>query len=149
MKGLPRLLSNTGFRHQLVLTFTVGIACLTLISSLVTSTLSSQSVRTNIIEQGRQATQSFALQSTLALLYQSADNARDAVETTLAFPDVHALAIYDLEHSLLLAEGDKSLIQASQEKWPDQIELVSETKHHWQFISRISIRFSSSYSKSY
>lgn len=142
MKGLPRLLSHTGFRHQLVLTFTVGIACLALISSLVTATLSSRSVRTNIIEQGRQATQSFALQSTLALLYQSGDNARDAVETTLAFPDVRALAIYDLEHNLLLAEGNKTLLRTPHKRWPSRLELESETERYWNFIAPVYTRHS-------
>jgi signal transduction histidine kinase/DNA-binding response OmpR family regulator/HPt (histidine-containing phosphotransfer) domain-containing protein len=142
MMGLPRLLSNTGFRHQLVLTFTAGIVCLTLISSMVTSTLSSRSVQTNIIEQGRQATRSFAQQSTLALLYQSADNARDAVETTLAFPDVHALAIYDLEHNLLLAEGNKALIAGTLEQWPETLELAGETEKFWHFVAPVHTRSS-------
>jgi len=145
MRLIPRsLLSKTGFRHQLVLTFTVGIACLALISSLVTSTLSSQSVQANIMEQGRQATQNFAFQSTLALLYQSPDNARDAVETTLAFPDVQAVAIYDLTHTLLLAEGQKQLLGNHLGLWPDKLQLEKETENHWYFLAPVYTRQASS-----
>lgn len=139
MKLLPRstLLTETGFRHQLVLTFTVGIACLALISSLVTSTLSSRSVRDNIMEQGLQATQNFAFQSTLALLYQSPDNARDAVEATLAFPDVQAIAIYDITHKLLLAEGKNKLLSDPASSWPEKLMLEKETEGFWYFIAPV------------
>ncbi|HEC17095.1 MAG TPA: EAL domain-containing protein [Sedimenticola sp.] len=141
MKRFPQgLLSNTGFRDQLLLTFTLGIICLTLTTSLVTSMLSSRSVRTNIMEQGRQATQSFASQSTLALLYESAANARDAAATTLAFPDVQAVAIYDLDGRPLLVEGEENLLGAPSGRWPVELELEKETDDFWCFTAPVYSR---------
>lgn len=131
------MLNRTGFRQQLVLTFTVGIAVLAIASSLVTTTLVSQDVRTNIISQGQQATQNFAVQSTLALLYQSPDNALEAVETTLAFPDVRAVAIYDLEHNPLLLEGETKLLGRHDNKWPSTLEIERETENFWFFVAPV------------
>ena len=61
MKGASWLyLGRSGFRQQLALTFTTGIVCLALASSLAISALSSDKVRAKLIEQGRQATETFA-----------------------------------------------------------------------------------------
>ena len=76
-----------------------------------------------LIEQGRQAAQNFATQSTLAILYHSKDNAKDPARTTLAFPDVRGVAIYDLEYQLLFAEGEQALPPANDVHWSGHLEL--------------------------
>ncbi len=110
------------FRHQLTLAFTVGIVCLALVSALATSWLASTRTRDNLIEQGKQITRNLARQSTLALLYGDGANAQDAVQGTLEFPDVHYVAIYDLEGRLLVEKG-----HAGPNHPPHRLDTAGET----------------------
>jgi diguanylate cyclase (GGDEF)-like protein len=136
---LPLLtpLMRTGFRQQLVLTFTIGILLLAVVSSLAISELSSRTVRDKLIEEGRQATESLAAQSTLALLYRSADNAKDAVQATLAFPDIIGVAIYDPQHKVLVSEGEEALPDGVDATWPQVLQLERETEHAWYFFAPV------------
>ena len=141
MKRLLRLfLTRIGFRQQLVLTFTIGIVCLTLLSSLALSALSSRTVRAKLVEQGRQVTETFAAQSTLALLYHSAENATESARAMLAFPDVRGVAIYDLEHRILLAAGEEELLLDDGGQWPDKLRLERETAQAWHFVAPVYAR---------
>lgn len=74
------------FERQLSVTVTLGIFFLALSSSLVGSWQSNERVRANLLEQGQRITENLARQSTLALIYASADNADEAVNATMAFP---------------------------------------------------------------
>lgn len=143
MKPLLRLFfMRTGFRQQLVLTFTIGIICLALFSSLAISNLTSQTLYGKLVEEGHQVTSTLAKQSTLALLYHSADNARDAIQAALDFPDVRGVAIYDLKHQVLLAEGEKALPSEKDEdrQWPRELQLDHETAQAWYFIAPVYAR---------
>jgi diguanylate cyclase (GGDEF)-like protein len=138
MTRLRRLfLTRLGFRQQLVLTFTIGIACLTLGSSLAIATLSSQTVRAKLLQEGEQITQSFGRQSTLALLYHSPDNAIDAAQAMLAFPDVRGVAIFDASHRLLLAAGEDTAGEPEAAHWPQQLVLDNETPSAWYFTAPV------------
>ena len=97
--------SNSSFRKQLTLAFSVGIFFLALATSIMTSWLGSNRTRDNLIEQGKNITENFARQSVLALLYREGENALDAARGSLEFPDVQYVAIYDLQHNLLLEQG--------------------------------------------
>ena len=58
-----------------------------------------------LAEQGQRVAENLARQSVLALLYHSADNVREGVATTLAFPDVQQVEITDAEHHVLLSQA--------------------------------------------
>ena len=132
-----KVAARVSFRRQLILIFTIGIIFQALASSVATSTLSSGTVRAMLIEQGRQAAQNFATQSTLAILYHSKDNAKDPARTTLAFPDVRGVAIYDLEYQLLFAEGEQALPPANDVHWSGHLELDGETGESWYFVAPV------------
>lgn len=129
--------SGAGFRQQLVTTFTVGVLLLAIASSIAVSTLSSRSVHYTLVKQGSQAAEAFASQSTLALLYQSPENASEAVKTTLAFPDIIGVAIYDLDHRELLSEGAAVLLQDPVMQWPKATGLVRESDDEWEFMAPV------------
>ena len=138
MKLPQKLFSGRGrFRSQLVLAFTIGIVFLALASSVVTSHLTSNTIRDRLIEQGLQATEGFAAQSKLALLYHSAENAEDAVQATLGFPDVRGLAIYDMERKALLARGELVAVLGESTKWPLELAMVLETGSDWHFAAPV------------
>ncbi len=106
MSKLPGIfLSRLSFRQQLVLTFTLGIACLAVVSSLVTSSISNQAVYEKLLNEGRHVTDTFVEQSTLALLYRSPENAEEAARNILAFPDVAGVAIYTSDRKALYQSG--------------------------------------------
>lgn len=97
-------LRNTRFRRQLTVTVTAAILGLALFSSLINSWEASRRMEGHLIGQGERIAENLARQSVLALLYHSADNVREGVATTLAFPDVLQVEITDASHHILLSE---------------------------------------------
>ena len=97
--------SNISFQQQISLTFAVGIICLALLSSLVISWTGSRNIRGHLIGEGKQITENFSRQSTLALVYKSEENAESAATATLAFQDVRQVSVYDRDGSLILKQG--------------------------------------------
>lgn len=83
---LQQIFGRMRFGEQLVLTLTIGLASLALLSSFAITSLTSRTVKEKLLEEGRRIAENFAAQSTLALLYQSAENAKDAAASTLGFP---------------------------------------------------------------
>src|SRR5262245_47008369 len=73
------------FRRQLSVVVAIGVLCIALVASLVSSWQASQQIRNALVEQGERIAQSLATQSTLAMLYGAADNAAEAVSMTLSF----------------------------------------------------------------
>ncbi len=102
---IRRFLRRTGFRRQLTLTVSAAILGLALFSSVTTSWEASRRMEGYMIEQGQRIAENLARQSVLALLYRSADNARESVATTLAFPDVLQVEITDASHAVLLSQA--------------------------------------------
>jgi diguanylate cyclase (GGDEF)-like protein len=138
MRVLPSVIpGRLSFRQQLLVTVSVGILCLAIASSFVISNLSTKTVRARLVDQGRQVTGSFAMQSTLALLYQSPENASDAVRATLEFPDVQGVAIYDKNHRALLASGKDPLPPGGYKHWPSGPRLVHEASDAWYFVAPV------------
>ena len=99
------------FRRQLGITVTLGILFLALCSSLVGSWQGNKRVRNDLIEQGRRITENLANQSSLALIYGSADNVSEAVKTTIVFPGVIGVEIRDTKGHVLLSRGNTSIAE--------------------------------------
>lgn len=93
-------------QRQLGITVALGILSLALMSSIVGSWQANKRVRDDLIEQGRRITENLARQSTLALVFDSADNASEAVNATLSFPGVVGVKIFRADGRLLLSRGD-------------------------------------------
>ncbi|MBI5429704.1 MAG: EAL domain-containing protein [Nitrosomonadales bacterium] len=119
-KKLTAFSQKLTFQRQLGITVTLGILLLALISSIVGSWQGNERVRHDLIEQGQRITESLARQSSLALIYSSADNAAEAVSATMAFPGVVGVEIRHANGSVLLARGNPK-------HKPD--ELVEQTNH--------------------
>ena len=97
------------FRRQLSVTVALGIFFLALFSSLMGSWQSNERVRRDLIEQGQRITENLAHQSSLALIYASADNVVEAANTTLTFPGVINVEIQDVnQHTLMKLGNDRS-----------------------------------------
>lgn len=93
------------FKRQLGIVVTLGVLCMALFSSLMSSWQGNERVRRNLIEQGQRITENLARQSVLALLFASPENANEVVKATLAFQGVERVEIRDASRHVLLARG--------------------------------------------
>lgn len=141
MSILARLLRDTSFRRQLSYLVAVAVLSLAFASSLATSWQGSRQIRTDLLEQGRQVAENLARQSKLALLYDAADNAKEAVTVTLEFPDVTALEIRHADGRLLLGRGGQGTPKPPQEEKPispkDGAYLEGESDDSWRFVAPV------------
>ena len=134
------ILKRPSFLQQLVVTFTLGIICLSLLSSFAISRLSYQIVRDKLVKQGYQATETFAGQSTLALLYASKENAEEPARTALAFPDVRGVAVYTQDYKPLMSQGESVVEAVDKQTWPQQLQLDQESEKAWYFVAPVFAR---------
>lgn len=130
---------RSSFHRQLTLVFSTGVITAALISALIGSWFGSQSASENFVRQGRQITENLAKQAPLALLYGSAENARDAVDATLAFPDVRHVSIYGPGERVLVELGVKQGKRAAPRGFGANSEAVleEESKNQWTFIAPV------------
>lgn len=129
--------ARTSFLQQLAMTFTIGIMCLALLSSIAISTLSSKTIHGKLLEQGLRATETLMEQSILALLYLSADNAEEPLRAILNFPDVHGAGIYEASHKPLQIKGDDPAPSGRENIWPDNLHVELETPDAWYFVAPV------------
>ena len=139
--------TTTTFRQQLAIAMTVGVLCIALFSSVVSSWQGSRQIRGTLVGQGERITDSLATHSTLALLYGSSDNAAEAVAATLAFPDVTQVEIHNAGGRLLVARAkaaatpfDAPLATPA----PHHAYLEAETDDAWRFVAPVWTRGASS-----
>ncbi|MFA6016058.1 MAG: EAL domain-containing protein [Gallionellaceae bacterium] len=99
------------FQRQLASMVTLGILFLAIFSSIVGSWQGNKRVRDDLIEQGQRITENLARQSSLALIYSSADNADEAVNATMSFPGVVGVEIRNASGKILLARGNTNLAE--------------------------------------
>ncbi|MES2125725.1 MAG: EAL domain-containing protein [Pseudomonadota bacterium] len=115
-----------------------AIIALALFSSLMNSWEASSRMREYFVEQGQRIAENLARQSTLALLYHSAENAHEVVATTLTFPDVQGVQITDAKHQVLLSKGQVAVTPATESKVPNaHAALIEETGEAWHFSAPV------------
>ena len=135
---LPRFLRHAEFKQQLNVVVTVGVVFFALFSSLLTSWQGSRQIRDTLVNQGGQIAESLARQSGLALLYESPDNARDIVKTTLAFPNVQRVEILHADGSVLVASGkDDTAISATLDRTARAAYLEADSGETWRFVAPV------------
>jgi diguanylate cyclase (GGDEF)-like protein len=141
MSLITRFLHNTSFRQQMVATVSVGVMAVALASSLAISWQGSRQIRDTLVKQGERVADNLALQSKLALLYDSAENVAAGVNLTLAFPDVTGIEV-------LRANGQPLLVKMKSETTPaiagpvnplqrDQAHLAGESADSWHFVAPV------------
>ncbi len=139
-QSIARLFPRSmGFRRQLSIAFTVGVAGLALVSSVVTSWQASRDIRDNLIQQGMQITGNFARQSELALLYGAEENAQMPADATLAFPDIVHVSVYEQNGVVLLNKGKVAdWVVPSQWTGKDNTAVLAhETGQQWHFLAPV------------
>ncbi|MDD5754774.1 MAG: ATP-binding protein, partial [Methylococcales bacterium] len=137
------------FQRQLGITVALGIFMLALFSSVVESWQVNERLRGNLIDQGQHITENLAHQSALALIYASSDNVSEAVNTTLAFPNVLSVEIRDTNQHVLLIRSNTELVEfQSQVNQPNESNqadtsvaiLDAENPKAWRFTAPVYSR---------
>ena len=129
-------LRRTGFRRQLTVTVSAAILALALFSSVMNSWEASRRLRGYFEQQGKRITENFGRQSTLALLYHSADNAHEGITTTLSFPDLVEVKITDVNHKSLITQaktGTTNPLKGHEAGTLSQSTLEEESDQAWRF----------------
>lgn len=129
--------SKTSFRAHLTTIVSIGVIALSITASLFTAWVTTKNLYNVLIEDGMRVTKSLAEQSVLALLYNSGDNARDAVRLTMTFPSVSQVQIVTPEGVEVIAEGGGDFKIA---KWilpSSEVKLVEEDSNRWIFMSPV------------
>ncbi|MEN9864450.1 MAG: hypothetical protein RL748_40, partial [Pseudomonadota bacterium] len=130
-------LRRTGFRRQLTVVVSAAILGLALFSSVMNSYEARRRITANSIDTGKQLAKTFAQQSTLALLYHSPENAREAISAALSFPDVVQVQITDLNHKPLITQSKPDAIipplPAQAPTILSAATLEQETDQVWRF----------------
>lgn len=168
MKTLKNIINSTSIRPQLFTTVAIGMTAL-LVSLIFASTwVSDRQVRKVLIEQGKQAAVNLSKNSSLALLYDSPDNAKAAVQSAKAFPGVKHINIYRTDESLFYCSempDDSMVHETSPENDTDTMknnhdadsmsdealnlkhikpsakpQIISEDDYNWKFFTPISIK---------
>ncbi|MYM91887.1 signaling protein, partial [Rugamonas sp. FT82W] len=133
-------LRNTGFQRQLTVIVSGAILGLAVFSALMNSWEANARMRDYFIGQGQRIADNLARQSTLALLFHSAENAREVVNSTLSFPDVAALQIMDAKGKVLLSRvvaGAKLDVANLNQPPSAHAGLVGETSDGWLFAAPV------------
>jgi len=141
-KIISKFIQRFTFERQLGFTVTLGILFLALSSSLAGSWQTNQRVRANLLEQGLRITENLARQSSLALIYASADNAAEVVKATMAFPGVVSVEIRDVSQRVLLKSGkagpdEFTTLGVPKEEDLGTAFLDSENRRAWRFVAQV------------
>ena len=144
MHLLQRLIPATStLGRQLSVSLTIGIVTIAFGASLSTAWLFSQRMQNDFIRRGLHITDNMASQSALALLTHSAENGKNALNTTKGFPNVIYAAMYSTENgeTHLLSElgtADKSSppLTVPETGNPSAV-LAYETAAFWQFLAPV------------
>ena len=146
MAPFPGFLRQAAFKQQLSVAVTVGVFIFALFSSLLTSWQGSRQIRQTLLAQGEHIAENLANQSTLALLYASAENASGAVNTTLAFPDVKRVEIRLSSGQPLIVRGEASTAIGDtplpEAMLHNAASLEMETGNSWRFVAPVRIKSS-------
>ncbi len=125
------------FRAQLTAIVTIGIVVLAIASALSSAWITKVHIEDQLFEDGQQITESLAKQSALALIYDSPENAKDAADTAMGFPDIEQLAIVDTNNKVILQRG--GFLKTSNISNSDKqiVSLLEEGINHWIFLAPV------------
>lgn len=116
---------------------TTGILVLAVTASAVTAWMTTNNMRSLLLKEGLQVADSLARQSTLALLYESGENAMDAAHTTLAFPAVSHVQLYNHAGRVLLDEGGGGRYSGQINAVNSRGGLLAEDGQFWYFSAPV------------
>jgi diguanylate cyclase (GGDEF)-like protein len=132
-----RLIRNMSLQQLLGFSFTACVLLLAIVSGLVISKQSGETVRKRLENEGSQLVETLAEQSTLALLYADAGSAAEVAERFKNFPDVRAIELHDLDGKLLYATGVSEAGPKQLADAPQKPTLIEQNRKEWIFAAPV------------
>jgi signal transduction histidine kinase len=132
------------FLRQLTVVVTAGVLGVAIAAALVSSWQGGRQVRNTLLDQGLNLATGLAQQSQLALLTGGAENATDAIERVLSFPDVLQVEVLGIDGRALARRGNAPVAMVHPALAPDRAEayLETETGQVWSFVAPVRTRAS-------
>ncbi|GMR20192.1 MAG: hypothetical protein BMS9Abin36_0787 [Gammaproteobacteria bacterium] len=136
--------SQGSFRQRLSVAFVLGMLIVTMVSAMVTARVVSEGERVRIIESGKKITENLSKQVVSALHHYRKNNSNQdlirATESTMGFPNVSYVAIYNREGKALLEKGSKrESIGAAVSITSGGAGLIEEGNNDWIFMYPVSV----------
>ena len=126
-----------GLRRQLTIALGVTVTFIAAVVAISTIWIINTSLRDSLVSSGKQIANNFAAQSILALLYESPENADEAIKTTLGFPDITHIGIYYYEGKLLTQKGHSTPLPNAIPVRVKTTRVVEEDASQWTFVAPI------------
>ena len=136
---IDKFLNRTSFVKQLSFVIGVSILLLSLGASIISAALTAYRFKDNLIDQGIHATEIFAQQSILALLYGDGTAIQESAKSTLSFQEIRKVTVYELDGNILFSQGVSNL-EFTKLLPPHQKILTLhtiETNDYWGFINPV------------
>lgn len=101
---------NTPFKFNtyLAASYAAGVLILAIAVSLTAILITTTKMRSDLLHYGEGLANNLARESTLSLVYMTADNSRSAIEATLRFPYVRSLSIFTKDGGTLHRIGSST-----------------------------------------
>jgi len=122
----------------------LGILIVTMVSAMVTAHVVSEGERVRIIESGKNITENLSKHVVLALNHYSKKTSKKdlfrATESTMGFPNVNYVAVYNRRGKVLLEKGSKKeSVMAAVSITSGKAGLIEESDNDWIFLYLVSV----------
>lgn len=139
-------LQRATFRRQLTVVVAAGVLLMGVASAILSSWQGSLLVRATMVQQGLNLSSSLAQQCQLALLTDSAENAKDPIDRAFSFADVLRVELLRRDGKPFVVRGKSAVPVQDDWTFPSTSEqmqeprLESETEEAWSFVAPVYTR---------
>lgn len=130
-----------GFATRAALMLTVSFLGFAAFTAILTPTIAMRVLTASEVSEGERIAATLSKQSVLALVYHSAENAKEVLTNARSFPGVVYAAVYDDTQTIVLQEGDNfDNWQPNGYSVPVPVtttSLVHDSQGYWHFISPV------------
>lgn len=129
-------------RNQMYLVSALAVVGIIVVLVIVQLWIANNRTAEVLIDQGKQIAVSMAKGSTLALLYQSSDNAAEAAKNILAYPSVDMVAILDHDRHVFYQTGNVAGYESPAPETLQNLQqsmLLHENHSGWLFAAPVRI----------
>ncbi|MBC3875433.1 sensor histidine kinase [Undibacterium flavidum] len=131
-------LRHATFRRQLIIAVAIGVFSVGSVTALLSTWQGSLQVRETLVQQGLSLANSVAQQSQLALLTESADNAREPIERAMSFTDILQVELLYTDGRSLITRGTVAEMRAGKpQTGMSGSYLETETSEAWRFVAPV------------
>jgi two-component system NtrC family sensor kinase len=130
------------FLWQMTVVVAAGVLGVAMAAALVSSWQGGRQIRNTLLDQGLNLATGLAQQSQLALLTGGAENATDAMERVLSFPDVLQVEVLGIDGRALAKRGKAPAAMVHPALAPQRGDayLEAETDQAWSFVAPVRTR---------